>query len=100
MAPDDYDYELPQALIAQHPAAQRGDAKMMVLRDDECVLAPDDDFVLGPEDELLLSGLAGARRALGMTLVIDATREYVVTGRYVPASWAWRRLTGYRPEAH
>ena len=72
---------------------------MMVLRDDECLLAPDDDFVLAPEDELLLSGEAGARRALGMTLVIDATREYVVTGRYVPASWAWRRLTGYRPEA-
>lgn len=33
MAPDAYDYELPQALIAQHPAANRGDAKMMVLRD-------------------------------------------------------------------
>jgi voltage-gated potassium channel len=85
--PDDRDRQLPVVT-------------MMVLRDDECVLAPDDDFVLGPEDELLLSGLAGARRALGMTLVIDATREYVVTGRYVPASWAWRRLTGYRPEAH
>jgi voltage-gated potassium channel len=84
--PDDRDRQLPVVT-------------MMVLRDDECVLAPDDDFVLGPEDELLLSGLAGARRALGMTLVIDATREYVVTGRHVPASWAWRRLTGYRPEA-
>jgi Trk K+ transport system NAD-binding subunit len=85
--PDDRDRQLPVV-------------PMMVLRDDECLLAPDDDFVLAPEDELLLSGEAGARRALGMTLVIDATREYVVTGRYVPASWAWRRLTGYRPEAH
>jgi voltage-gated potassium channel len=85
--PDDRDRQLPVV-------------PMMVLRDDECVLAPDDEFVLAPEDELLLSGEAGARRALGMTLVIDATREYVVNGRHVPASWAWRRLTGYRPEAH
>ncbi|HWB74878.1 MAG TPA: tRNA preQ1(34) S-adenosylmethionine ribosyltransferase-isomerase QueA [Nannocystaceae bacterium] len=37
MSPDDYDYELPQALIAQHPAPNRGDAKMMVLRDDHVV---------------------------------------------------------------
>jgi voltage-gated potassium channel len=85
--PDDREHQLPVV-------------PMMVLRDDECVLAPDDDFVLAPEDELLLSGETGARRALGMTLIIDATREYVVTGRHVPASWAWRRLTGYRPEAH
>jgi voltage-gated potassium channel len=68
---------------------------MMVLRDDECVMAPSDDFVLAPEDELLLSGEAGARRALGMTLIVDATREYVMTGRHVPASWAWRHLIGY-----
>jgi voltage-gated potassium channel len=84
--PDDRDRQLPVV-------------PMMVLRDDECVLAPDDDFVLEPGDELLLSGEPGARRALGMTLVVDATREYVVSGRHVPASWAWRRLTGYRPEA-
>ena len=72
---------------------------MLVLRDGEAVMAPDDEFVLAPEDELLLSGEAGARRALGMTLIVDATREYVVTGRHVPASWAWRKLSGYRPEA-
>jgi voltage-gated potassium channel len=66
---------------------------LMVLRNGECVMAPCDDFVLASEDELLLSGEAGARRALGMTLVIDATREYVTTGRHVPAGWAWRRLT-------
>ncbi len=72
---------------------------MMVLRDDECVMAPSDDFVLAPEDELLLSGEAGARRALGMTLIVDATREYVMTGRHVPASWAWRHLTGYHRDS-
>lgn len=70
---------------------------LMVLRDDgECVLAPGDDLVLAAGDELLLSGEAGARRALGMTLIVDATREYVVSGRHVPAGWAWRRLSELR----
>ncbi len=69
---------------------------LMVLRDEECLLAPADHLVLAPGDELLLSGEAGARRALGMTLIVDASREYVVTGRHVPASWAWRRLTAHR----
>ena len=74
----------------------------MVLRDGECVPGPDDDFVLACDDELLLSGEAGARRALGMTLVVDATREYVLTGRHVPASWAWRRMAAlrHRDEGH
>ena len=69
---------------------------MMVLRNGEPVMSPDDDFVLCAGDELLLSGEAGARRALGMTLIVDATREYVVTGRHVPAGWAWRKLSSYQ----
>lgn len=69
---------------------------LMVLRDEELVMTPEDDFVLAPGDELLLSGEAGSRRALGMTLIVDATREYVVTGRHVPAGWAWRTLSAAR----
>ena len=69
---------------------------LLVLRDDEAFLAPDADFVLAPGDELLLAGWPAARRALGTTLVIDAAREYVVSGRRVPTSWIWRRLTGAR----
>ena len=72
---------------------------MMVLRNGEPVMSPDDDFVLAAGDELLLSGEAGARRALGMTLIIDATREYVVQGRHVPAGWAWRKLSSLRKGA-
>jgi voltage-gated potassium channel len=72
---------------------------LMVLRDGDSVLAPDDDFELAPQDELLICGEAGARRALGMTLIIDATREYVLTGRHVPASWMWRRLSGWQAHA-
>jgi voltage-gated potassium channel len=41
----------------------------------------------------LLAGWPAARRALETTFVVDAAREYVLTGRRVPSSWIWRRLT-------
>ncbi|WP_369138405.1 potassium channel family protein [Modestobacter versicolor] len=69
---------------------------LLLLRDgDECLLAPDDGTVLQPGDELLLAGRPLARRALEKTLMVDAVPEYLVTGRRVPASWFWRRVTGY-----
>ena len=49
--------------------------------------------MLAPGDELLLAGRPAARRALETTLVVDAAREYVITGRRVPSSWVWRALT-------
>jgi Trk K+ transport system NAD-binding subunit len=66
---------------------------LLVMRGEEATLAPDGDFVLAEEDELLLVGWPAARRALGTILIVDAVREYVVTGRRVPSSWIWRRLT-------
>ncbi|WP_433504767.1 potassium channel family protein [Pseudonocardia halophobica] len=71
---------------------------LMVLRRDadgteECVMGPDDGFVLAPDDELLLLGATPARRGLDVTLLVDAAREYVQTGRRVPAGWVWRKLT-------
>jgi Trk K+ transport system NAD-binding subunit len=66
---------------------------LLVLRGQEATLAPDDDFVLAPGDELLFAGWPAARRALDTTLLVDAVREYVVTGRRMPSSWIWRRLT-------
>jgi Trk K+ transport system NAD-binding subunit len=66
---------------------------LLVLRGEEATLAPDDDFVLAPGDELLFAGWPAARRALETTLVVDAVREYVTTGRRVPSSWLWRRLS-------
>jgi voltage-gated potassium channel len=66
---------------------------LMILRDGDCLLTPEDDEVLAPDDELLLAGRPAARRALDTTLWVDAAREYVVTGRRVPESWIWRRLS-------
>ena len=66
---------------------------LLVRRGEEATLAPEPDFLLAPGDELLFAGWPAARRALGTTLVIDAAREYAVTGRRVPSSWIWRRLS-------
>jgi Trk K+ transport system NAD-binding subunit len=70
---------------------------LLVLRDEGCFLAPDDDFVLAPGDQLLLAGRPAARRALETTMIVDATLEYLRSGRYVPSSWIWRRLTRRGP---
>jgi hypothetical protein len=43
--------------------------------------------------ELLLVGWPSARRLLDATLLLDATREYVVHGRHVPSSWVRRKLS-------
>jgi voltage-gated potassium channel len=66
---------------------------LIVARGDDVHLAPPDDFPLKPDDELLLVGEPAARRLLDSTLLIDATRELVLHGRHVPASWIWRRIT-------
>lgn len=66
---------------------------MVVQRGQEYVLAPEDDFVLVDGDEVLFVGLPTARRGLDTTLLVDAVREYVLTGRRMPESWIWRRLT-------
>jgi Trk K+ transport system NAD-binding subunit len=66
---------------------------LLVLRDTVATLAPDDDFELRAGDELLLVGWPAARRALSTVLVVDAAREYVLSGRRVPSSWIWRKLS-------
>jgi voltage-gated potassium channel len=66
---------------------------LLARADGGVVFAPADDAALGPDDELLLVGWPAARRLLDSTLLSDATREYVLHGRYVPSSWVWRTLT-------
>jgi voltage-gated potassium channel len=67
---------------------------LLLLRGPDATLAPDPGCVLTSGDELLLAGWPAARRALEVTLVVDAVREYVVSGRRVPSGWLWRRLNG------
>jgi Trk K+ transport system NAD-binding subunit len=71
---------------------------LLVLRGDEAHLAPDDDFVLSAGDEILLAGRPSARRALSTLLMVDSALEYVVSGRRVPESWIWRKLSRTRAE--
>jgi Trk K+ transport system NAD-binding subunit len=66
---------------------------LLVLRAEDATLAPEDEFVLATGDEILLAGRPPARRSLDTTLLLDAVGEYVVSGRQVPSSWIWRRLT-------
>ncbi len=66
---------------------------LLVLRDDDCHLAPEDDFVLARDDEVLLAGWPSARRLLDTTLLVEAVQEYVLFGRHVPSSWIWRKLS-------
>jgi voltage-gated potassium channel len=70
---------------------------LLLMRGEEWEVAPGPDAVLAHDDELLLVGWPSARRSLDTTLVVDAVREYVVTGRHVPSSWVWRRLAGTGP---
>lgn len=71
---------------------------LLVLRDGESVLGPPDEFALAIDDELLFAGQPTARRELETALVLDSAPEFVITGRQVPESWIWRRLTA-RPAA-
>jgi Trk K+ transport system NAD-binding subunit len=66
---------------------------LLLARSGQIEVAPSDDFLLQRDDELLLVGWPSARRLLDTTLLVDATRAYVVSGRYVPSSWIWRRLS-------
>jgi Trk K+ transport system NAD-binding subunit len=66
---------------------------LLVLRGSETTLAPAEDFEVAVGDELLIAGRPAARRALGTILFVDAVREYVTTGRRVPSSWIWRKLS-------
>ena len=66
---------------------------LLVLRGGESALAPEGDFVLAADDEILLAGRPAARRSLDTTILLDTVAEYVVSGRHVPSSWIWRRLT-------
>jgi Trk K+ transport system NAD-binding subunit len=69
---------------------------LLLLRGNDMLLAPEDDIRLERGDAIVFAGRPSARRSLEATLFVDATREYLVSGRHVPASWVWRRLARER----
>ena len=66
---------------------------LMVLRSSDATLVPGPDFALAPDDEILFAGRPDARRSLDTTLLVDSAAAYVTTGRHLPSSWLWRRLS-------
>ena len=66
---------------------------LMLLREDERLMAPDEGVALRADDELLLAGRLRARGALELTLSDPTTAAYVIDGRRVPSGWVWRRLS-------
>jgi voltage-gated potassium channel len=66
---------------------------LVLLRAGSATVTPAADEVLEAEDQLLVAGSAAARRTLDATLAHEPTAAYVVSGRVVPSSWVWRRLS-------
>ncbi|HST67154.1 MAG TPA: NAD-binding protein [Mycobacteriales bacterium] len=66
---------------------------LLVLRGDDATLVPEPDFRLAADDEILLAGRPAARRSLDTTLLVDSVGAYVTSGRHIPSSWIWRRLS-------
>jgi Trk K+ transport system NAD-binding subunit len=82
--------------LLRHPEARDRQLPALVLlvqRGDEDFLTPGPDFVLAPGDRLLLAGRPEARWALDNTLEVDASSEYVLTGRRGAVGWVWRRFS-------
>ncbi|MBX7167849.1 MAG: tRNA preQ1(34) S-adenosylmethionine ribosyltransferase-isomerase QueA [Pirellulales bacterium] len=94
---DQYDYELPEALIAQHPLANRADSRLMVvdrrrgrwshrhIRDLPELLAPGDTLVVN-DTKVVPARLLGRRmptagRWEGLFLSVDAAGFWRVIGK-------------------
>jgi voltage-gated potassium channel len=71
----------------------------VLVREGEVVPFPDGATTLRPGDELMLYCGPSGRALLREVLFNDAAAEYAATGRRVPATWIWRRLTRRAPRA-
>ncbi|MDR0783742.1 MAG: hypothetical protein LBE83_08315, partial [Propionibacteriaceae bacterium] len=67
---------------------------LMVIRGDETFTLPDDTFELALGDEIVLIGTEEGFNEQSECLYDDSTLYYTATGRDIPTSKAWRRLTG------
>ena len=82
-SPQDYDQP-----IAAFP--------LLLLRNDESITLPSDDVELQIGDEIVMIGTHDAFDEQSECLYDDSTLFYAVTGRDIPTSRAWRRLTSQR----
>ena len=69
---------------------------LLIIRDGESIHLPDNDHELHLGDEIIMVGTADAFAEQMECLYDDSTLFYTVTGRDIPTSRAWRRLTNRR----
>lgn len=69
---------------------------IVLIRGGEHHYAPDESMTLRPDDELLVVGQGSGIRALYETQFSDSAAEYIATGRQVPETWLWRRISHSR----
>lgn len=69
---------------------------MMLIRDGSTTLIPDDDIELQIGDRILVCGTSRGLADGYDVLYHPATVEYLATGRQVPDTWLWRKITRYR----
>ncbi len=88
MRTDDFDYELPEELIAQDPPEHRGDSRMMVLDplSGECSIHPFRDFAefLSPGDALVRNNTRVIRARLFARKETGAKIEIFLLGLHSP----------------
>lgn len=66
---------------------------VLILRGGERFVVPDDAFEVAVGDIVISMGHQWAFDQMSETLFHDHALEYVVTGRDVPATWIWRKLS-------
>lgn len=81
--PDDRDVTLPLAAL-------------VIVRGGEPLFMPDEDTPLALDDQVLLVGKPGGLARVREICHYPATVEYLVTGRNVPLTWVWAKLTARR----
>ena len=71
-------------------------AALVLIRDGEPRFMPAEDTALGPRRPGAAGRKAGGLNAIGEICHYPATVEYLATGRDVPLTWVWARLTARR----
>lgn len=71
-------------------------AAVVLIRDGEPRFIPDENTALALDDQVLLLGKPSGLSRVREVLHYSSTVEYVATGRDVPLTWVWSKLTARR----